>query len=119
MKKRRRKDKLSTHDGLPILMLLYVMLAYSMLFAGLSNAVCLHSAFFAIDFCKCFLFHTLSWFIDTVCLFQLRYCIMHSAFNLWIFLILCSRRFIYKRAMCSREIALKNSHYYHYYYCMQ
>ena len=42
-------------------MLLYIMLcivlAFLMLFAALSNAVCLHNAsFFAIDFCKCFLF---------------------------------------------------------------
>ena len=46
---------------LPILMLLYIMLyivlAYLMLFAALTNAVCLYNAsFFAIDFCKCFLF---------------------------------------------------------------
>ena len=44
------------HDCLPILMLLYIMLyimlAYLMLFAALSNAVCLHDPFFAIDFCK-------------------------------------------------------------------
>ena len=50
--------------------MLYIMLAYLMLFAALSNAVCLYNAsfflsFFAIDFCKCFLFHALSWFIDT------------------------------------------------------
>ena len=47
---------------------LYIMLAYLMLLAAFSNAVCLHNAFFtffAIDFCKCFLFHALSWFIDT------------------------------------------------------
>ena len=54
-----KKVKLINHDCLPILMLLYIMyivLAYLMLFAALSNAVCLHSAsFFAIDFCKCFL----------------------------------------------------------------
>ena len=67
--------KLINHDCLPILILLcimlYIMLAYLMLFAALSNAVCLYNAsFFAIDFCKCFLFHALSWFIDTVCLFQ-------------------------------------------------
>ena len=48
--------------------MLYIMLDYLMLFAALCNAVCLHDAFFmfyffAIDFCKCFLF--LSWFIDT------------------------------------------------------
>ena len=55
------KVKLINHDCLPILMLLYIMLyivlAYLMLFAALTNAVCLHNAsFFAIDFCKCFLF---------------------------------------------------------------
>ena len=37
------------HDCLPILMLLYIllyiMLAYLMLFAALSNAVCLYNAF--------------------------------------------------------------------------
>ena len=55
--------KLIHHDCLPILMLLYIMLyimlVYFMLFAALSNSVCLCNAsfsFFAIDFCKCFLF---------------------------------------------------------------
>ena len=56
------KDKLINHDCLPILMLLYIMLAYLMLFAALSNAFVL---FFAIDFCKCFCFHAWSSFIDT------------------------------------------------------
>ena len=55
-----KKVTLINHDCLPILMLLYIMLhivlACLMLFAALSNAVCLHNAFFAIDFCKCFLF---------------------------------------------------------------
>ena len=56
-----KKVKLINHGCLPILMLLYIMqhiiLAYLMLFAALCNAVCLHNAsFFAIDFCKCFLF---------------------------------------------------------------
>ena len=65
-----KKVKLINHDCLPILMLLYIilymvlaclmlhiMLAYLMLFAALSNAVCLHNAsIFANDFCKCFLF---------------------------------------------------------------
>ena len=79
-----KKVKIINHDCLPILMLLYVMLyimlAYLMLFAALSNAVCLHNNYliiiiinnsnnyynnFAIDFCKCFLFHALSWFVDT------------------------------------------------------
>ena len=54
------KVKLFNHGCLPILELLYimlfVMLAFLMLLAALSNAVCLHNAsFFAIDFCKCFL----------------------------------------------------------------
>ena len=52
-----KKVKLIKHDCLPILMLLYIVLAYLMLFAALTNAVCLYNAsFFAIDFCKCFLF---------------------------------------------------------------
>ena len=53
--------KLINHDCLPILMLLYIMLAYLMLFAALYSAVCLYNAFFVIDFC----FHALSWFFDT------------------------------------------------------
>ena len=56
-----KKVKLFNQDCLPILMLLYVMLytvlACLMLFAALSNVVCLYNAsFFAIDFCKCYLF---------------------------------------------------------------
>ena len=47
---RRKKVKLINHDCLPILMLLYIMLyimiAYSMLLAALTNAVCLYNAFF-------------------------------------------------------------------------
>ena len=66
----KKEVKLINHDCLPILMLffiiLYIMLAYLMLFAALCNAVCLHNAsFFSIDFCKCFLVHALSWLIDT------------------------------------------------------
>ena len=44
--KRKKKVKLINHDCLPISMLLYIMLAYLMLFAALSNAVCLHNVFF-------------------------------------------------------------------------
>ena len=56
-----KKVKLIYHDCLPILMLLCIMLcivlAYLMLLAALCSAVCLYMAsFFAIDFCKCFLF---------------------------------------------------------------
>ena len=54
-----KKVRLINHDCLPILMLshimLYIVLAYLMLFAALSNAVCLHNAFsfsfFANAFC--------------------------------------------------------------------
>ena len=41
--------------------MLHVMLAYLMLFAVLSNADFLHSAFFVRDLC----FHALSLFVDT------------------------------------------------------
>ena len=47
---KKRQVKLINHDCLPISMLLHIMLhvmnAYLMLFAALSNAVCLHNAFF-------------------------------------------------------------------------
>ena len=55
-RKKGEKVKLINLDCQPILILLYIMLAYLMLFAALSNVVCLHNAFFAIDFRKCFLF---------------------------------------------------------------
>ena len=62
-----KKVKLFNHDCVPIVMLLYItyiMLAYLMLFAALSIImlfVCIMLlSFFAIDFCKCFLFSALS-----------------------------------------------------------
>ena len=65
--------KLINHDCLPILMLLYIMLyimlAYLVWFAALSNAVCLYNAFFLsfllLIFANAFCHHALSWFIDT------------------------------------------------------
>ena len=65
-----KKVKLINHDCLPILMQLYIMLyivlAYLMLFAALSNAVCLHNAsFLPMISANAFYFHVLSWFIDT------------------------------------------------------
>ena len=68
-------------------MLLYIMLANLMLFAALTNAVCLHNAsFLAIDFCKCFLFSCFVFvYRHIVCLFHFFICIMHSAFNLFVF----------------------------------
>ena len=46
--------------------MLYIVLAYLMLFAALSNAVCLHSAsFLPMISANVLYFHVLSWFIDT------------------------------------------------------
>ena len=60
---------------------LYVVLAYLMVFAALTNAVCLNNAsFFVIDLCKCFLF---SCFVFVYFIFLIG--IMHSAFNLFVF----------------------------------
>ena len=51
-----KKSQLINHDCLPILMLLYTMLyivlAYLMLFAALSNSVCLNNAS-SFLFCCC------------------------------------------------------------------
>ena len=46
----KKRVKLINHDCLPVLMLLYIMLAYLMLLAALSNAVCLNNAFFSLPF---------------------------------------------------------------------
>ena len=59
-----RKVKLINHDYLPILMPC-ILLAYLMLLSALSNAVCLHNAFFLLIFANAFCLHALSWFIDT------------------------------------------------------
>ena len=56
-----KKVKVINHDCLSILMLLYIMLAYLMLFAALSNAVCMHnSIFWPLIFANAFCFHALS-----------------------------------------------------------
>ena len=44
--------------------LLYIVLAYLMLFAALSNAVCLYNASFFV-IANAFYFHALPWLIDT------------------------------------------------------
>ena len=66
--------------------MLYIVLAYLMLFAAITNAVCLNNAFFLPLFlslicANAFYFHALSLFIS----FFLLICIMHSAFNLFVF----------------------------------
>ena len=47
--------------------MLYIILAYLLLFAALSNAVCLYNAsfFLPLIFANAFCFHALSLFIDT------------------------------------------------------
>ena len=61
----KKKVTLIKHDCLPILMLLYIVLAYLMLLAALSNAVCLHNASsLPMISAIAFYFHVLSWFID-------------------------------------------------------
>ena len=66
--------------------MLYIVLAYLMLFAAITNAVCLNNAsffffFFSLICANAFYFHALSLFIS----FFLVICIMHSAFNLFVF----------------------------------
>ena len=80
-----KKSILINHDCLPILMLLYIrlyiVLAYLMLFAAITNAVCLNNASFLSLICEnAFSFHAFSLFISFFFI-----CIMHSAFNLFIF----------------------------------
>ena len=61
--------------------MLYIVLAYLMLFAALTNAVCLNNAFFFSLICaNAFNFHALSLFISFFLI-----SIMHSAFNLFVF----------------------------------
>ena len=69
-KRKGKKVKLINLDCLPISMLLfimlYIMLAYLMLLASLSNVVCLHNAIsLPLIFANAFCFHALSWPIDT------------------------------------------------------
>ena len=74
-------------------MLLYIIvynivLAYLMLFAALTNAVCLNNAsFFVIDLCKCFLFSCLV-FVYVIFLFASCTVLLICLF----FLIICSHR---------------------------
>ena len=81
-------------------MLLNIVLAYLMLLASFSNAVCLHNAVVAIDFCKCFLFHALSWFIDTFVYFMYDFPSCAVLLICCFFLILCSHNF-YMKGLCA------------------
>ena len=102
-------------------MLLCIMLTYLMLFTALFNVVCLHSAsLFCLLFCIAFMqmiFVLCIWFIDTVCLFEVLFCIMYSAFNLLVFpnSMFTPLLLLFERAMCYGKTALNNNNYY--YYC--
>ena len=112
------KVKLINHDCLPILLLLntmlYIMLAYLMLLAAISNAVCLHNALFCywflqMLFVSCFVL--VYWHIDF--LFQVWFSIMRSAFNLLVFPNSMFTPFFYVKGLCALlEIAFKNNQYY-------
>ena len=64
--------------------MLYIVLAYLMLSAAITNAVCLNNAsfLFLLICANAFYFHAFFLFISVVLLI----CIMHSAFNLLVFL---------------------------------
>ena len=90
-----------------------------MLFAALSNAVCLYNvSFFSIYFCKCFLFSCFVLvYCHIVCLFHVLTCTMHSAINLLVFpnsMLTSLLFFIFFIERLSGEIALINTHYYYY-----
>ena len=61
--------------------LLYIVLVYLMLFAALTNAVCLNNA---SSFCHLFV-QMLFIFMLCLCLFHFFICMMDSAFNLLVF----------------------------------
>ena len=69
-----KKVKLINHDCLPIFILLYIMLhimlAYLMLLAALSNAVCLHNIFSLLLIFANAICFMLCLGLLTVCLFQ-------------------------------------------------
>ena len=96
-----RKVKLINNDCLSISMLLYimlyVMLAYLMLFAALSNAVCLHNGLCFVCFMLCL--GLLTQFVY----FKYDFSSCAVLLNLSFLLNLCSRHFLYERAMCSLE----------------
>ena len=86
--------------------MLYIVLAYLMLFAAITNAVCLNNASFFSLICANAFF-----FMLCLCLFHFFFiCIMHSAFNLFVFpnymftsLLLFFFNIFYERAMSSPE----------------
>ena len=96
------KVKLINNDCLPILMLLYIMLyimlAYLMLLAALSNTVCLHDVFLAFILANAYCFWALSWFIHTQFVYFKYYLALRKVL---IFIILCSHRFFLWKGQCA------------------
>ena len=90
--------------------MLYIVLAYLMLFAALTNAVCLYKASFFLPLisANAFYFHALSLFISfflfasctviLICLFFLILCSHRWLFFIYIFLSI-----FYERVMSSPE----------------
>ena len=107
----KKKVKLINHDCLPISMLLhimlYVMLAYLMLLAALSNAVCFYNVFcfvslqlvFANAFCFMLYLGLLTQFVYFKHDFSSCAVLLIRLF----LLILCSHHFLCEEAMCSLE----------------
>ena len=73
--------------------MLYVMPAYLMLLAALSNAVCSTMFLFSIDFCKCFLFHVCLGLLTQFVYF--KYDFSSCAVLLICSFLLCSHHFLY------------------------
>ena len=72
--------------------------------------VCIMLLFLPLIYANAFYFHALSLFIDTVCLCHFFICIMHSAFNLFVFsyfyvhiVVVLFFYIFYERAMSSPE----------------
>ena len=65
--------------------MLYIVLACLMLFAALTNAVCLNNASFFFLFFFSFICTNAFYFHALLCLFHFFICIKHSAFNLFVF----------------------------------
>ena len=85
--------------------MLYVMLAYLMLVAALSNAVCFYNGlfFFAIDFCKCFQFHAFLGLLTQFVYFKYDFSSCAVLLICSFLLNLCSHNFLYEWAVCSLE----------------
>ena len=82
-------------------MLLYILLVYLLLFAALSNAVCLYDAFFLLlIFANASCFHAL---LTQFVYFKCDFPSCEMLLICWFFLILFPHHFLCERALCSLE----------------